>query len=136
MQVTNGWLSGEQVLANSLGIGAFNRNAEDTVLQADQFYRPYWVETPANGPIPGGRVLMVFRDNLISDKLGFTYSGTPGEEAAADFIRRIENIRSELKAQNAQGPHLVSIILDGENAWENYDQDGKEFLNSLIPEII
>ncbi len=31
----------------------------------------------------------------------------------------------------ATGPHLVSVILDGENAWENYANDGKEFLNNL-----
>jgi alpha-amylase/alpha-mannosidase (GH57 family) len=130
------WMaSGEQVLANSIGIGAFQRNAADTVLQSDQLYRPYRVESPANGPIPGGKVLMVFRDNLISDKLGFTYSGTPGEVAASDFIMRIENIRQELKAENAKGPHLVSIILDGENAWENYDRDGKNFLNALYQKL-
>jgi hypothetical protein len=29
----------------------------------------------------------------------------------------------------------VSIILDGENAWENYDNDGKEFLNALYAEL-
>lgn len=130
------WMaSGEQVLANSLGIGAFTRNNNDTVLQADQFYRPYWVSGPADGPIKGGKVLMVFRDNLISDKLGFTYSGTPGEEAAADFTQRMENIRQQLITEEANGPHLVSIILDGENAWENYDRDGKDFLNALYRKL-
>jgi alpha-amylase/alpha-mannosidase (GH57 family) len=29
----------------------------------------------------------------------------------------------------------VSIILDGENAWENYDNDGKEFLNALYEDL-
>ncbi len=126
------WMaSGEQVLANSLGLGAFTRDGKDTILQSDQFYRPYWVNGPEGGPIKGEKVLMVFRDNLISDKIGFTYSGTPGEEAAADFMQRMENIRQELKKENATGPHLVSIILDGENAWEYYDNDGKEFLNAL-----
>lgn len=130
------WMaSGEQVLANSLGIGAFSRNGQDTVLQADQLYRPYWVSGPADGPIQGKKVLMVFRDNLISDKVGFTYSGTPGVEAADDFMQRMENIRTELKSEGAQGPHLVSIILDGENAWENYDHDGKEFLNALYSRL-
>lgn len=78
---------------------------------------------------------MVFRDTLLSDKLGFTYSQTPGKEAAADFMQRLENIRAELKKEGATGPHLVSIILDGENAWENYDNDGKEFLNALYAEL-
>ena len=130
------WMaSGEQVLANSLGLGAFRRDGKDTLLQADQFYRPYWVAGPKNGPIPGEKMIMVFRDNLISDKLGFTYSGTPGEKASTDFMNRLENIRQELKIEGATGPHLVTIILDGENAWENYDQDGKVFLNSLYRQL-
>jgi alpha-amylase/alpha-mannosidase (GH57 family) len=31
--------------------------------------------------------------------------------------------------------HRVSVILDGENAWENYDNDGKAFLNSLYQKL-
>lgn len=130
------WMaSGEQVLANSLGIGAFTRDSKDTVQEADQLYRPYLVEGPADGPVKGAPMIMVFRDLLISDKLGFTYSGTPGKEAAADFMQRMENIREELKKEGATGPHLVSVILDGENAWENYDNDGKEFLNALYQDL-
>jgi hypothetical protein len=123
--------SGEQVLANSLGIGAFTRDAQDTVQQADALYRPYFVAGPTGGSTTSEPVLMVFRDLLISDKLGFTYSNTPGEAAAADFMQRLENIRARLKEEGATDPHLVSVILDGENAWEHYDNDGVEFLNAL-----
>ncbi len=130
------WMaSGEQVLASSLGIGSFTRDAADTVQEADKLYRPYFVSGRADGPIKGPEVMMVFRDTLLSDKLGFTYSQTPGKEAAADFMQRLENIRAELKKEGATGPHLVSIILDGENAWENYDNDGKEFLNALYQDL-
>jgi alpha-amylase/alpha-mannosidase (GH57 family) len=130
------WMaSGEQVLAGSLGIRSFTRDANDTVQEADLLYRPYFVQGAADGPIQGPKVMMVFRDLLLSDKLGFTYSQTPGKEAALDFMQRLENIREELKKEGATGPHLVSIILDGENAWENYDNDGKEFLNSLYEEL-
>ncbi len=130
------WMaSGEQVLANSLGIGAFTRDADDTVQQADMLYRPYFVEGPADSPVKGEPVLIVFRDLLISDKLGFTYSGVSGEAAAADLMNRLENIRARLKEEGAEGPHLVSIILDGENAWEHYDNDGKEFLNALYQNL-
>jgi len=130
------WMaSGEQVLASSLGIGSFTRDAADTVQEADALYRPYFVSGRADGPIKGPEVMMVFRDTLLSDKLGFTYSQTPGKEAAADFMQRLENIRAELKKEGATGPHLVSIILDGENAWENYNNDGKEFLNDLYEDL-
>ncbi len=68
---------------------------------------------------------------MLSDKVGFTYSGTPGKEAARDFVDRILAIRQQLADSGAEGPHLVSVILDGENAWEHYDNDGKEFLNEV-----
>ena len=38
----------------------------------------------------------------------------------------------QLIAEGAQGPNLVSVILDGENAWEYYENDGKEFLNCSV----
>ena len=121
------WMaSGEQVLARSLGRAGFSRDSRDVVDDADALYRPYYVRF-RDGP----RVAMVFRDLRLSDLVGFEYSGTPGEAAAQDFMDRLEAIRDRLRSQGATGPHLVSVILDGENAWENYPNDGKEFLNAL-----
>lgn len=121
------WMaSGEQVLAQSLGIGAFTRDADDTVQQADALYRPYFVQGSRGEP-----VMIVFRDLRLSDLIGFEYSQTPGEAAAADLLHRLENIRLRLEEEGAEGPHLVSIILDGENAWEYYPNDGKAFFAAL-----
>jgi alpha-amylase/alpha-mannosidase (GH57 family) len=121
------WMaSDEGVLANSLGMSSFTRDAGEVVNEADQLYRPYTVQGTQGEP-----VVMVFRDVVISDKVGFTYSGVPGSQAAGDFIDRVHSIRQRLIDQGVQGPHLVSVILDGENAWEYYDNDGKEFLHSL-----
>lgn len=121
------WMaSDEGVLANSLGMPSFTRNAKEVVTQPDVLYRPYYVRGGQ-----GGDVAIIFRDVVLSDKVGFTYSGVSGDVAAADFIRRIHDIRQALIESGAQGPHLVSVILDGENAWEYYDNDGKLFLHSL-----
>lgn len=121
------WMaSGEHVLASSLGLGSFSRDGNDTVIEADALYRPY-IASGTNG----GPVAVVFRDVRLSDLIGFEYSGTPAEQAAADFLARIEAIRSKLKAEGKPGPHLVSVILDGENAWENYPLDGKAFFHAL-----
>ena len=133
------WMaSGEQVLAKSLQMDGFTRNSKDVVQQADQLYRPYYVQQ-AEGPgtygADGRPVGMVFRDLLISDKVGFTYSGTPGQEAAQDFMQRLRDIQARLKEEQATGPHLVTVLLDGENAWENYDNDGKAFLNALYQQL-
>lgn len=121
------WMAtGEPVLAKSLGIDSFTRDPKDTVKEADLLYRPYYVKNSS-----GDKLAVFFRDGVISDKLGFTYSGVPGTTAAKDLMQRLENIRTRLKEEGATGPHLVSIILDGENAWEYYDNDGKEFFHEM-----
>ena len=125
------WMAtGEPVLAASLDIGSFTRDANDTVQQADQLYRPYFVQGTTGEP-----VAIFFRDWTLSDKLGFEYSNMSGDAAADDLIQRLENIRLRLKEENAQGPNIVSIILDGENAWEYYKNDGKDFLNSMYQKL-
>jgi len=121
------WMaSGEQVLAKSLGLDAFTRDSRETVQEADLLYRPYYVRYRDERP-----VAIVFRDLVISDKIGFTYSGMPGKAAAADLIQRVHNIHARLQAEGATEPHLVSVILDGENAWQYYENDGKEFLHEM-----
>jgi alpha-amylase/alpha-mannosidase (GH57 family) len=120
------WMaSDEEVLARSLGRASFARNSQEVVADADALYRPYQVSSRND------QMYIIFRDKVISDKVGFTYSGTPGEAAAADFVSRILAIRDRLAESGATGPHLVSVILDGENAWEYYDNDGKAFLNAM-----
>ena len=125
------WMqTGEPVLVASLGMEGdrFARDGADTVTDPDTFYRPYYVQGETGEP-----VAVFFRDWVLSDKVGFTYSGTPGEEAAQDMVDRLENIRASL--EGTQGPHIVTIVVDGENAWENYDNDGKEFFHALYSKL-
>ncbi len=64
------WMAtGEPVLAASLDIGSFTRDANDTVQQADELYRPYYVKGST-----GEQVAVFFRDWTLSDKLGFEFS--------------------------------------------------------------
>ena len=84
-------------------------------------YRPYRVS------LGGSSLAMVFRDRLLSDLIGFTYSAQPAAEAADDLLRRLRAIRD---AAEGKAP-LVTIILDGENAWEHYPEDGEAFLRRL-----
>jgi hypothetical protein len=121
------WMaSDEGVLAKSLGLADFARDGNETVHEADVLYRPYYV-TDVRSP----QVAIVFRDRVISDKVGFTYSGMDGQAAAADLLQRLHHIKDALEADGKIDPHLVSVILDGENAWEYYDNDGKAFLHAL-----
>lgn len=117
----------EYILARSLDeIDDFTRDSDGVVQQADALYRPYRV---AGGR--GGEVSIIFRDHIISDLIGFEYSGTPGQEAADDLIGRLNAIQARLVEEGATGHHLVTILLDGENAWEYYPNDGKEFLHAM-----
>ena len=92
-------------------------------------YYPYYLQSDTS--VKG--VVVVFRDTELSDKIGFTYQNYHGEDAADDFIKNILKYAS----QEGQADRLVTVILDGENAWENYryDNDGKEFLNALYSKL-
>ena len=121
------WMqTGEPVLVASLGMDGdrFNRDSTEVVIDGDALYRPYYVEGDA-----GEKVAVFFRDWNISDKIGFTYSGMSGEAAANDMVDHLKRIRTSLV--DKEGPHIVTIVVDGENAWENYDNDGKEFFHTL-----
>jgi len=68
----------------------------------------------------------VFRDHTISDLIGFVYSGMPPADAARHLIGNIKEAAKPVLAKGRDA--VVSIILDGENAWEYYPKSGREFL--------
>jgi alpha-amylase/alpha-mannosidase (GH57 family) len=95
---------------------------------------PFWF--PVNegrGPVRGNALTLVFRDTELSDRIGFTYQNYIGEEAAEDFVRTILSRAPRSTEEDV----LVTVILDGENAWEWYrhDVDGKDFLNALYRKL-
>ncbi|HLP16572.1 MAG TPA: carbohydrate-binding module family 20 domain-containing protein [Bacteroidota bacterium] len=95
----------------------------------EKFY-PYHISTDGGRVAP---VALCFRETELSDKIGFTYKKFQGEQAADDFIRSV------LRYAPKQGEpeRLLTVILDGENAWEWYekDNDGKEFLHALYRKL-
>lgn len=74
------------------------------------------------------RMKLLFRDHYLSDLIGFEYSRMDAAQAADHFLDRIRH-----NARGTQG--LVPIILDGENAWEWYHQQGRPFLRELYKRI-
>ncbi len=76
-----------------------------------------------------GSTNIIFRDKSLSDLIGFTYSHWQPKQAVDDFLRRLYIIKNELNQK--EGEFLVPIILDGENAWEYYPNDGRDFLLTL-----
>jgi alpha-amylase/alpha-mannosidase (GH57 family) len=76
---------------------------------------------------------LVFRDHTISDLIGFVYSGMPAQEAAQHLIQKIQKAAQPVldRGQDA----VLSIILDGENAWEYYPSSGREFLRRFYERL-
>ena len=106
-------------------------------------YVPYLLEREA------GRTAIVFRDHTLSDLIGFGYQSWDSRDAANDLLSRIQALRTTLNAQSGPEagtngaaptpgrptapprPPLLTIALDGENAWEYYPHDGRDFLHFL-----
>jgi alpha-amylase/alpha-mannosidase (GH57 family) len=112
----------EGILERSLGVTVRDQKG-GPVTRPDLLYRPHLV------PCDGGEVAVFFRDRTLSDLISFEYSALPAEDAAADFMGRLEVIRRELGDQADQS--VVVVALDGENCWEAYDRDGDLFLKHL-----
>ncbi|MFA5499703.1 MAG: glycoside hydrolase family 57 protein [Candidatus Omnitrophota bacterium] len=89
----------------------------------EALYRPYSANTQKEG------LSLIFRDRTLSDAIGFVYQSWPPENAAADFIGKLHAIKDKLP--RSKTPYLVPVILDGENAWEFYPNDGRDFLRCL-----
>ena len=80
--------------------------------------------------LPAEDIACFFRDDGLSDLIGFEYSKWHADDAVADLIQHLENI-----AEHVQSPSLVSIIMDGENAWEYYPDNGYYFLSALYQRL-
>ncbi len=79
-----------------------------------------------------GELACFFRDDGLSDLIGFTYSDWHADDAVGNLIEHLENIAASTHGQSSP---LVSIILDGENAWEHFPENGYYFLNTLYQRL-
>jgi len=79
-----------------------------------------------------GDLTCFFRDDGLSDLIGFTYSDWHADDAVANLVQHLDNIADSVHGQENA---LVSIILDGENAWEHFPENGYYFLNTLYKQL-
>ncbi|MEA5445941.1 glycoside hydrolase family 57 protein [Gammaproteobacteria bacterium AB-CW1] len=107
--------SGQAVLCNSLG-----RPHPDS----DDIHRPWRLSE--QGPA------IFFRDDGLSDLIGFTYKDWHADDAVANFIHHLETIAAE----PAEPGRVVSVILDGENAWEHYPENAYHFVGTLYRKLV
>lgn len=86
----------------------------------EDLYKPYFLKGERQD------INLFFRDKYLSDLIGFEYSKKESLQAAQDFISHLKNIYL-----NANDSTLVSVILDGENAWEFYPNNAQDFFENL-----
>lgn len=110
--------SGEGVWRNSCRLSGYDGEDEHS---KRSLFMPY--QQTNSG------VRLFFRDDGLSDLIGFKYSDWHARDAVADFVQHLENIAVFLNHHARE--RVVSIILDGENAWEYYPKNGLYFLDAL-----
>ncbi|HYF03477.1 MAG TPA: hypothetical protein VEC36_08875, partial [Patescibacteria group bacterium] len=86
----------------------------------------------------GEEIAILFRDHTLSDAIGFVYQHWNPEHAADDFANRLKAIRHDIvlhHGEEALKYAVVPVILDGENCWEYYAQNGIPFLKALYERL-
>lgn len=111
--------SGQSVLANSLKAWP----------DAPQPLQEGWLHQPYR--LQNSKLLTFFRDDGLSDAIGFRYADWHAEDAVGEFIHHLDNIRQAVPEGG-----VVSVILDGENAWEYYPENGWHFLSGLYRRLV
>ena len=110
--------SGEGVWRNSMQLSEHDL---DKVHSKRALFHPHVLK--------GYKPKLFFRDDGLTDLIGFEYSKMNSVDAANDLVNHLVNIADFLG--DSANRHVVSIILDGENAWEYYPHNGYYFLNHL-----
>jgi alpha-amylase/alpha-mannosidase (GH57 family) len=115
----------EGVLGRTLNVGFF-RDGAGLAANADRLYRPWRVKAGTTG------ITGLFRDHHISDLIGFVYSRMEAKAGAADLHGRLRAIGERVQTKQ---PLTICLFLDGENAWEYYPGNGREFLREFYGRI-
>jgi alpha-amylase/alpha-mannosidase (GH57 family) len=109
--------SGGTLLHGSLAASGSNPDLTDA------YNRPY--------QLPGTGLNCFFRDENLSDLIGFTYATWRGDDAANNLVHNLAQT-----AQAGTQGHAVLIALDGENAWDYYPFNGYWFLQALYAALV
>ncbi len=107
------------------GTAMYQNSLKKSGLESHQsVHRPY--------SLPKSPVRCFFRDDNLSDLIGFEYSKWHADDAVANLVHHLENIAHTVPET---GANVVSIILDGENAWEYYPENAYYFLSALYQKL-
>ncbi|MBQ3310649.1 hypothetical protein IJG72_01085 [bacterium] len=116
-------ITDEGILANSINFD-FVRNFKGYLNDPYHLLKTYEYKTI------NSKINVIFRDSLIPNLISFEYQNSDAKTAANDLYDRIKIIQSKILT-SPDDSHLLTIALDGENSWENYSDDGSNFLNAI-----
>jgi alpha-amylase/alpha-mannosidase (GH57 family) len=100
------------------GLEAFDRRL---------IYQPYRLKRDSR------QITAVFRDKNLSDMISFTYNSWNPRDAANDLLGHFRRIGENLRRDMDRG--LAAIVMDGENAWEYYEDNAREFFSTLYANL-
>jgi alpha-amylase/alpha-mannosidase (GH57 family) len=75
------------------------------------------------------RITVLFRERRLCELIGLVYARMGAEEAANHFVNELHRVSEGKDA-------VIPVILDGENAWEHYAENGRPFLRALYRRIL
>ena len=92
--------------------------------EPDVLCRPYRVEEAEHA------VAAFFRDPWLADHIGFHYQRYADyAEAAREFVAQIKD--RYIGRLRGEADRVLTVVLDGENAWSTYREDARAFLHAL-----
>lgn len=118
-------ISDEGILASSINFD-FVRDFKGNLNEPYHLLKVYNHETSG--------IDVIFRDRSIPNLINFEYAGINPKMAADDLFDKIKMIQSKLLVSPDE-THLLTIASDCENCWENYQNDGQEFLENIYSMI-
>ncbi|MDD5495845.1 MAG: glycoside hydrolase [Candidatus Omnitrophica bacterium] len=86
-------------------------------------YRPYKFKVDSR------HISLIFRDKNLSDMISFSYNSWEPKSAAEDLLSHFSRISENLRRDTDTG--LATVIMDGENAWEYYEDNARKFFETL-----
>ena len=123
------WMATDEAILGRTLNREFRRDAHGRVEGPEALYRPYAIQ------VGSSQIGCLFRDHALSDMIGFVYAGWQADAAAADFVNRLAEAGRRFSAASGGEEAIVSIILDGENAWEHFEGGGRPFLRALYGKL-
>ena len=116
----------EDILFKSLAL--YDRSYKNVgLLDRRLIYQPY------NFKQGSKEIAMIFRDKNLSDMISFTYHSWDPIDAANDLAGHFRRISENLRRDTDRG--LLTIVMDGENAWDYYPDNGRRFFETLYERL-